>query len=279
MLEIRKMSPEDIGFAIKLTDTRGWELVEDDFKLALGLEPDGCFILEEDSEGIGLVTNVCFDGIGWLGNLIVDESHRKKGAGAQLVKHSIAYFKSKGAETVGIYAYQDVIEFYKKTGFTQDIEFVVQKGKPTYALPAGEPTRVRKQDLEKIVAFDHVYFGASREKLLKPILSSSDNLCYMHTEKGQIVGYGLASAYGDMAEIGPVIIRRERYDVAVDLLKALLNRLEGFEASICMPAKESRIIKFLASYGFMESFRVARMFYKPPTLKDCIYVAESLERG
>lgn len=279
MLKIRKMSPEDTGFAIKLTDTRGWGLVEDDFKFAMQLEPEGCFILTENSERIGLVTNVSFDEIGWLGNLIVDESHRRKGAGAKLVKHSIAYFKSRGAETVGIYAYQDVIEFYKKIGFIQDTEFAVLKGKPKCPPPTAEQAKVRKQNLKEIAGFDRVYFGASREKLLKPILSDPNNFCYMRKESGQIIGYGSESVYDDTAEIGPLICLQNRHDVAIDLLKAMLSRLEGFEASICMPAKESRIIKFLMSCGFMENFRVARMFYKPPAIKECIYVTESLERG
>jgi len=279
MLKIRKMSPEDIDFAIRLTNTRGWGLVEDDFKFALQLEPGGCFTLTENSECIGLVTNVCFDRIGWLGNLIVDESHRKKGAGATLVKHSITYFQSRGAETVGIYAYQDVIEFYKKIGFIQDTEFTILKGKPKCPPPTTELARIREQDLKTIAYFDQTCFGACREKLLKPILSSSDNLCYMHTKSGQIIGYGLASVYEDAAEIGPLICVKDRYDAAINLLKAMLSRLDGFEASVCLPAEESRIIRFLIYCGFMESFRVTRMFYKPLVLKESIYVAESLERG
>lgn len=279
MLKIRKMSPEDIGFAIKLTDTQDWGLVEDDFKFAMKLEPEGCFILTENSKHIGLVTNVSFDEIGWLGNLIVDESYRRKGAGAKLVKHSIAYFKSRGAETVGIYAYQDVIEFYRRIGFIKNAEFAVLKGKPKCPPPTAEQEKVRKQNLREITGFDHVYFGASRERLLKLILFHPNSLGYVHKENGRIIGYGSESVYGDSAEIGPLVCLQNRHDVAIDLLKAMLSRLEDFEASICVPAEEARVAKFLMSCGFMESLRVARMFYKPPALKDCIYVTESLERG
>jgi len=48
---------------------------------------------------------------------------------------------------------------------------------------------------------------------------------------------------------------------------------------LCMPRKESSIINVLIESGFAEDFRVARMFFKPQTVKDCVYVAESLERG
>jgi hypothetical protein len=85
--------------------------------------------------------------------------------------------------------------------------------------------------------------------------------------------------YTGMAEVGPLICQRGCPDVAVDLLKAALNRVRDLEVITCVPEKESTIRHMLMRRGFSEAFRVARMFYGTPRPNDCIYMAESLERG
>jgi hypothetical protein len=94
-----------------------------------------------------------------------------------------------------------------------------------------------------------------------------------------MIGYAATKVYEDMAEVGPLVCRKGRDDVAIALLEANLNKLNGLKVSLCMPKKESSIINVLIESGFAEDFRVARMFFKPQTVKDCVYVAESLERG
>jgi hypothetical protein len=46
-----------------------------------------------------------------------------------------------------------------------------------------------------------------------------------------------------------------------------------------VPAKETMIVSTLMKEGFRESFRVQRMFFGPSAVNDCLYMAESLERG
>jgi len=279
MFHVKNMSVEDFAFAVRITDTMGWKLVEEDFGFMMALEPEGCFVLLYDSERIGIVTTVSFDKVGWLGNLIVNESHRKKGAGSLLVRHSVDYLTNKNVETIGLYTYVDRVPFYRRFGFEYDSEFIVLKGKG-FSSPTGANLReARKEDIQEVIDYDHFCFGASRRKLLEPILLDPDSLCYMSIEDGRMLGYAVAKVYGEMAELGPLVCRRGRSDIAIDLLRATINRLEGFEVSICIPKKESTILNMLMMFGFSQKFRVARMFFGLPVVKDCIYVAESLERG
>jgi hypothetical protein len=96
---------------------------------------------------------------------------------------------------------------------------------------------------------------------------------------GNMLGYSVAKVYKGVAELGPLVCRPGRRDIAIDLLKTTLNRLAGLEVSMCVLKKESPILNMLVQGGFSESFPVARMFFGPPITGDCIYVAESLERG
>jgi GNAT superfamily N-acetyltransferase len=279
MFHVKNMSLEDLEFAVCITDTMGWNLVEEDFKFMMYLEPNGCFVLLSNSEKIGVATTISFGNIGWIGNVIVSEDYRGRGAGSFLVKHCVKYLTSKNVETVGLYAYIDKISFYKRLGFEYNTEFIFLKGKGFSSPLKAGLKEATKEDIQEVIDYDHSCFGALRRKLLEPIFLEPNNLCYMSIEDGQILGYVAAKVYEGMAEIGPLVCQKERSDIAVNLLKAILDRLNGFEVSMCVPRKENAIINMLMEAGFREDFSVARMFFGLPFGKDCIYIAESLERG
>ena len=279
MLRVRKMTEEDVEYAVQLTDTRSWNLIEDDFKFMLNLEPEGCFVLLNDSQKIGIITSISLGRIGWFGNLIVEEKHQRKGAGSLLVHHTIDYLASKSVKVVGLYSYIDALPFYERLGFKYDSDFIVLEGKaPAFPVEANI-REVKPEDFQKIVEFDSSCFNASRKKLLEAIFHNTNNLWYLSVKNEKVFGYIMAKVYEGMAEVGPLICNPESSHIAINLVKTVLNRLEGFDVSFCIPKKESAIIDFLTKSGINERFHVARMFSKPISLKDCIYIAESLERG
>ena len=279
MFHVKTMSSEDFEFAVQTTDQMNWNLTASDFEFMIELEPNGCFVLLEDSERIGLATTVNFGRVAWFGNLIVNKSYRKRGAGSQLVEYSIGYLTSNHVKTIGLYAYMDRIPFYKRLGFEYDSEFTVLKGKGS-CLPVKSTVRkAKEEDIQEIIKFDRSCFGASRRKLLEPIILDPGNLCHISAERERVVGYVVAKVYRHMGEIGPLVCQKGREDVAINLLKAVLSGLEGYEVSMYILNKESAILNSLRMLGFAESFRVARMFFGSPIPKDCICTAESLERG
>jgi GNAT superfamily N-acetyltransferase len=279
MFHVKNMSLEDLEFAIRITDTMNWNLVEKDFKFMMQLEPKGCFVLLSNSEKVGIATTISFDRLGWIGNVIVSESYRKQGAGSLLVRHCVKYLTSKNVETVGLYSYMDKIPFYKRLGFEYNTEFAFLKGKGFSSPIKAGLKKATKEDIDNITDYDHSGFGALRRKLLEPILLDPNNLCYISIEDGQISGYIAAKVYEKIAEIGPMVCRRVCNDIAINLLRAILNRLEGFGVSMYVPKNEHAILNMLMDAGFSENLHVARMFFGPPVVKDCIYMAESAERG
>ena len=273
------MSAEDFAFAINITDPVGWDLTEADFAFMLKLEPEGCFVLLDDSEKVGIATTVSFGQVGWFGNLIVRDDKRKKGGGSLLVNHALKYLTAKKVKTVGLYAYPNKIPFYTKLGFKYDSDFTVLKGKGISSPVVADVSEAERHDLEQIVDFDQKCFGASRRKVLESILLNPANLCYIVLEDKQLLGFAATKVYDKTAELGPVVCSRGRSDIAISLINAALNRLKGSEVSLCIHRRETSILDTLMKCGFRESFRVSRMFFGPPVTKDCIYVAESLERG
>jgi GNAT superfamily N-acetyltransferase len=279
MFHIKKMSTDDVEFALRMTNQIGWNLAGSDFEFMMELEPEGCFILFHESEKIGLATTVNFGKVGWFGNLLVKDEYRKKGAGSQLVQHSIEYLKSKNVETVGLYAYLERVPFYKRLDFEDDLEFVVLKGKGFSSPVMANLREARSQDVQEVIEYDQSCFGSSRRKLLEPIILDPGNICYVSTEGERISGYSVAKVYRGMAELGPLVCPQGHRDIAINLLKATLSRLKGMEVSLFVPSKDVSVLKMLEAFEFEESFRVARMFNGPPVSWQCILLAESLERG
>ena len=276
---VKQMSEEDFDFSVHITDTMNWKLVKEDFAFMLELEPQGCFVLLQDQERIGIVTTINFGKVGWLGNLIVDENHRKTGAGTLLANEAIQYLTGRGAETIGLYSYSNAIPFYKRLGFEYDSDFVVLRGRGTSSKVPASLRKAEKEDTPEIIDFDETNFGGSREKLLSPILGNKRNSCHVYVEDGHIQGYAIAKPYGEAAELGPLVCKPKQSNVAISLLRTSLSNLTKFEVYLTIRGRESTVIRMLSDSGFSEYFRVARMFLNPRIIKDCIYVAESLERG
>jgi GNAT superfamily N-acetyltransferase len=279
MFRVEKMKVEDFSFAVQLANTMDWNMALEDFEFTVKLEPQGCFVLFHGPERVGIATSVSFGKVGWFGNLVVKEGYRRKGAGAFLVKHAVDYLKSTGVETVGLYAYPHLIEFYKNFGFKPDVDFLVFKGKSVSSVTEGMLRKVKKQDIPELMGFDRQCFGAHRKKLLKPILLNTGNLCYTSVDRHEIIGYCAAKVYEETAEVGPLICRQNHVDTAVALLETILGKLRNLDVFTCVPTEETALLGTLFKAGLRENFRVTRMFLGPAVAKNCTYIAESLERG
>jgi ribosomal protein S18 acetylase RimI-like enzyme len=281
MFRVEKMGAGDFLFAVQLANTMGWNMALEDFRFTTKLEPEGCFVLFYGSERVGIATCVSFGRVGWFGNLVVKEACRRRGAGALLVRYAINYLKSTGAETIGLYAYPHLIEFYKRFGFKPDVDYLVLQGKAVSPLTGGtvQLQKAKKQDSPALIDFDSQCFGACRRKLLEPILRDTGNLCYVAVDDHEIAGYCAATVYEETAGIGPLMCRQNRGGVAVALLQTVLSKLKNHDIFICVPTEETALLEVLLKAGLQEKFRVTRMFLGPAAAKGCTYMAESLERG
>jgi GNAT superfamily N-acetyltransferase len=279
MFHVEKMEVDDFPFAVQLANTMNWNMTTEDFEFMKKLEPDGCFVLFHDKKRLGIATSVSFGKAGWFGNLVVKEQFRSEGAGNLLTEHALDYLRIKGVETIGLYAYPHLVNFYERFGFESDIDFAVLKGKVTFSSTQDRLKEPRKRDVPEIIDFDRQWYGANRQKLLEAILLSSKNFCYISTENNKITGYIAAKVYGKTAEIGPLICPPNHEEGAVLLLANILSRLNGIEVFIYIPRKMAELLKMLTKAGFKENFRVVRMFLGSGVAQNCICTAESLERG
>jgi GNAT superfamily N-acetyltransferase len=279
MLQVKQMRAEDYKFATELANTMNWNMAPEDFQFALSLEPKGGFVAFDGSKRLGIATCISFGRVGWFGNLIVKEKYRNKGVGSLLVQHAVNYLQGKGVKIVGLYAYPNLTHFYGSLGFKPDEDFSLLHTEKLGSLTADSLPKIDEKQIHAIEHFDGRCFGGDRKKLLESIICEKDNLSYAKFEKREVVGYVAATVYEKMAWVGPLICKAGRVEVAASLIQAVLAKLAGRSVYLVLPKKESELADMLSKIGFSEEFSVLRMFLGPFTAKNCIYLAESLERG
>lgn len=279
MFQVKPMREGDFPFATKLANTMGWNMAVEDFQFNSNLEPEGCFVAYHGRERVGMSTSISFGSVGWFGNLVVKEKYRNKGVGTLLVRHSVNYLQGKGVKTVGLYAYPDLSGFYGSLGFKLDENFTVLRSENLGSLTAENFLTVGPREIEALEALDIRCFGGDRKKLLESIILDKGNLCYFMGEVCDPLGYVAATVYEKMAWVGPLVCREGEVDAAIRLLKAALSKLSGKSVYTVLPKKETAISNMLFSVGFTEDFSVPRMFLGGTVARNCIYMAESLERG
>jgi GNAT superfamily N-acetyltransferase len=279
MFKIKSMRPEDFLFAAELANTMDWNMAPEDFQFMSQLEPEGCMVLFDDSKPSGVATCISYGKMGWFGNLIVKKEIRHKGAGSLLVKHAINYLQSKAVETIGLYAYLDLLNFYENLGFKADERFIVLQAQTLNSSKTKPLPRIGKLHFRAITQFDKGCFGGDRTKLLESIILEKRNLGYYLSNRTGVVGYIAATVYDTMAWIGPLMCQKEKVDDASKLLKSVLGKLLGKRVFVALPRNETVLIDLLSANGFKEDFSVVRMYLGSNSARNCIYLAESLERG
>ena len=273
------MRAGDFMFATNLANTMDWNMAPEDFEYMMMLEPQGCFVAFDGSEPIGIATCISFGEVGWFGNLIVKEKYRNKGAGSLLVKHSLNYLLNKGVETIGLYAYPNLVNFYSNLGFKYDEDFSVLSTEELKFQTVRTPLKNGIKKVKAIEKFDRHCFVGDRKKLLESIILEKGNLCSYESRDNEIVGYVAATVYEKMAWLGPLVCHADYVEVASSLVKSVLGNIEHLSVYVALPKKEAALMSVFFDAGFKEDFFVSRMFLGPVVSKNCIYMAESLERG
>jgi GNAT superfamily N-acetyltransferase len=279
MFKIKSMRPEDFSFATELANTMDWNMAPEDFQFMSQLEPEGCLVLFDDSKPLGIATCISYGKMGWFGNLIVKKEIRHRGAGSLLVKHAIKYLQSKGVETTGLYAYPNLLNFYGNLGFKADESFVVLQTQTIKSSITKPLPTIGKPHFQTITKFDKECFGGDRAKLLESIILEQGNLGYYLSNRTGVVGYIATTVYDTMAWIGPLMCQKDKVEDASKLLKGVLGKLPGKRVFVALPRKETVLIDLLSANGFKEVFSVVRMYLGSNSARNCIYLAESLERG
>jgi ribosomal protein S18 acetylase RimI-like enzyme len=88
---VRRLDERDIDAAINLTDLENWGYTRADFRRLLALSPEGCFVAESRGRVVGVLTTTSYEGLAFLGAVIVSPELRGKGVGKAMMETALEH--------------------------------------------------------------------------------------------------------------------------------------------------------------------------------------------
>src|SRR5882762_2477244 len=202
---VRTLDRGDIDAAIALTNLENWGYTRADFLRLLTLSPEGCFVAETNDRVVGVLTTTTYDGLAFLGAVIVSPDFRGKGVGRAMMEAALDHLRAKGVRTVRLNAYLNAIPFYEKLGFRREYEVIRWHGEAfTGRMQGVRP--IRFDDLESLAQFDERYFGANRRDLLERLADEFPSTFLMSEHRGIVRGFIVGNSSEDSCEIGPWVV-------------------------------------------------------------------------
>lgn len=129
MPRIRSLTATDIPAAQRLRAQAGWNQIDADWHRLLVWSPDGCWAAEQDGQVVGTTAVVIYGRrIAWIGMVLVDEAHRRRGIGWTLLSHAIEHLDRLGVQTIGLDSTPEGQPLYARLGFADLFELARWRG-------------------------------------------------------------------------------------------------------------------------------------------------------
>ncbi len=256
-VEIKALVPEDIPWAITLTDTESWGYTRQDFERLLHLEPQGIRVAREDGERVGLAAIVAWGHVAYIGAVIVDARWRRIHVGDALMRTLLEFADTQGVKSVRLNAYLNVVSFYERLGFRSEFENVRFAGSTEgYGSPGVR--LMRGDDLAAVAELDQKYFGANRRRLHARLFEEFPGTALVVDDGGDIVAYAFGNPSPESCEIGPCVCPPEHPAAAEAVVRSMLG-IVGTPCSLTLPAPNLAGVDAAKRAGLHETFRTMRM--------------------
>jgi len=262
-IEVRLLFESDIPAAMKLKEAAGWNQTEADWRRLIKFEPNGCFAAIETDQLVGTTTTTTYeDDLAWIGMVLVDPLHRRRGIATRLIETALAYLDGKVA-VIKLDATGDGSPVYEKFGFKT--ESMVERWRGTV-----ESRSIEREDaaidLNALLALDKRAFSADRSRLINYLIDDSRiSPALVKDESGSLTGYAMARAGTRAVYIGPVVTSDKAQ--VENLLDRILGQLSGSSVYIDFSNECGVRSSVLADRGFVKERDLIRMSYGSRSVK------------
>lgn len=226
------LEASDVPNALALSRAVDWDQTAEDWLLAIEVNPDGCFAMENEGAVVATTTSIRYGtDLAWVGMVLTHPEFRGRGFARALMRQVLDHLSD--VETIKLDATEMGATLYRQFGFVDECAIERWRGH-------GRGTPADAQSFA-YPAFDMEAFGADRGALLERL--------------AKIEAASLADAFamGRGNRFGPCVSRSK--DAAVMLAKWYLARHPG-ESTVWDSFPENNLAKGL---GFELSRRLTRM--------------------
>ena len=206
-LSIRDATTEDLPAIAALREAVGWGVHEWALRAVIG-QPHARCVLAVDGAGspVGVGSGIAYGPLGFVGNMIVAESHRRRGVGSAILEAVTSFLEAAGCRRLELNATSEGRPLYARHGFeTIGISATARIPRQVGLAQHGD-VHVRDattDDLAGLLAYDRPRFGGDRSPLLALLLADSQGRPIFAERDGEIAGY--ACLRTDPPRIGPFL--------------------------------------------------------------------------
>ena len=182
------MVDADLPSLLVLSNTAGWNQLEDDWLRLLRLQPDGCFGIDVDNTLAASATVVEYGSdLAWIGMVLTLPQFRGQGLARRLMERCLEF---SSARCVKLDASDMGKHLYETLGFRD--ECAIER----WVRPAGaaeQPAGSTPQAIQVLAAYDAEVFGADRSALLEELRryesASVSDRSYAFARPGRLFHY------------------------------------------------------------------------------------------
>lgn len=249
-LSARTASLHDIPAILELRRAVGWAAHEWALRLAITPDTARCIVVEDDSGRLVAVgSGVAYAPIGFVGNMIVAEDHRRHGLGGFVLESVVAYLEEQGCTRLELFATEDGRPLYARHGFehiapgsrvrlTHDL---VTAADATVEILDGGPAM-----LDELASYDAERFGGPRRDLLELMLGDDSHSTLVARRGPALAGFGWLRPDDD--RIGPWVA--DDPGAAAAILREAFRRLPaGRELTANLPMSNDVALRWVRRHG------------------------------
>ena len=258
---VRTLTAAELGAALELSSTAGWNQRLSDWQMLLKLSPAGSFAAVHEDRIVGTAIGIDYGTFGWIAMMLVDPNWRGQGIGAQLLEAAMRAVPQD--RPIRLDATPLGRALYERYGFQHESRLTRHVARSSSRrhvpdAPSGAPEvhRLTAGDLSRVTARDDVVFGASRRVLLEWLLEGSTGYAHV-TEAAGDLGYCFGRAGRLFDQIGPVVASDE--NTARALAGASLAAALGRAVVVDAFDTESWFAAWLQDCGFSAERPLFRM--------------------
>jgi GNAT superfamily N-acetyltransferase len=258
-MEIRLLGESDLPAALRLKELAQWNQTENDWLRLLRLEPNGCFCATIKDNVVATTTTTTYKReLAWVGMVLVDPAHRRRGIATKLMQVAMGYLSKAGVETIKLDATPAGRTVYENLGFKE--ESLIERWEGVADLPPTARGTLDTTALGDALILDRDAFGADRSKLIEMLFEeSSFEPVAAKNSAGRLTGYALARRGTAASYVGPFVANEANATTA--LLDGVLGQMNGQRVYVDLNSEFERGRQILSERGFAKQRDLIRMSY------------------
>ena len=218
-LRLREAAPSDIPTIAAMRESTGWAAHQWALRAVIGQANARCVVVTDDDRRLaGVGSGIAYPPIGFVGNMVVADAHRRRGVGTAILDDVAGWLTGAGCTRLELNATDEGQHLYARHGFASRGTSAVARVPRSTPLAHASGIRTSpaiSADLELLAAYDRPRFGGDRRPILGLLLGDPSCRAAIVMRDGSPVGYAVARL--DEPRLGPVVADEPR--VAAALLR------------------------------------------------------------